>query len=124
MRLPGAVAFLVGLVLALPASAQVTVKRGAVVYTGSASNTSAPATIQESKVRDATKEWQKIQAEGIDLDSAQGKQLVQQMNAKIRDAVKDVATAESRDFVTRSGDITDKQGREVTDLTDKVIQKL
>mgnify|MGYP000932418783 CR=1 FL=1 len=66
----------------------------------------------------------KPSAATIDLDSAQGKQLVQQMNAKIRDAVKDVATAESRDFVTRSGDITDKQGREVTDLTDKVIQKL
>jgi hypothetical protein len=41
-------------------------KRGAVVYHGSASNTTAPATIEETTVRDATPEWRKIQAEGID----------------------------------------------------------
>lgn len=62
--------------LAGSAVAQVTLKRGAVVYQGSASNTSAPASIDETKVRDATKEWKKIQADGIDVDSAQGKQLI------------------------------------------------
>lgn len=114
----------VALLFAGSLAAQVTVKRGAVVYTGSASNTSAPATVDETKVKEATKEWQKIQDEGIDVGSAQGKQLVAQMNTKIREAVKDVATAESRDMVTRSGDISDKQGRDVVDLTDKVIAKL
>lgn len=125
MRLPSAVAFAAFVLGCLaPLTAQVTVKKGAVVYTGSASNTSAPATIDETKVRDASKEWQKIQSEGIDPDSAQGKQLLAQMHSKIREAVKAVATAESRDLVTRASDITDKQGRDVVDVTDKVIAKL
>jgi len=109
---------------AAPTVAQVTVKKGAVIYTGSASNTSAPATIDETKVRDASKEWKKIQAEGIDPDSAQGKQLLAQMHTRIREAVKAVAADESRDLVTRASDITDKQGRAVLDVTDKVIAKL
>ncbi len=104
--------------------AQVVVKKGAVVYHGSASNTSAPATVQESKVKEATPEWKKIQAEAIDTDSAHGKQLLAQMNNRIREAVKAVAEAESRDMVTRADDITDKQGRDVVDLTDKVVTKV
>lgn len=104
--------------------AQVTVKSGAVVYHGSASNTSAPATIDEGKVREATPEWKKIQAEGIDPDSAQGKQLMVRMNTRIQDAVRSVAAAENRDLVTRKDDISDRQGREVTDLTDKVAKKV
>lgn len=111
-------------VLVAAAAAQVGLKRGAVVYHGSASNTSAPATIDEMRVRDATPEWKKMQAEGIDADSAQGKQLVVQMNNRIREAVKAVATTESRDMVARKDDITDKQGREVMDLTDKVVSKV
>ena len=107
-----------------PVAAQVTLKRGAVVFHGSASNTTAPATIDDSKVRDATKEWQKIQSEGIDPDSAQGKQLIAQMNGKIRDAVKAAATAENRDMVARKGDISDRQGRDDVDLTDKVVAQL
>lgn len=103
---------------------QVTLKRGAVVFHGSASNTSAPATIQEGKVREATREWQKIQGDGVDPDSAQGRQLIAQMNAKIRDAVRAVATAENRDLVARKGDIADAQGRDVADLTDLVIAQL
>jgi hypothetical protein len=110
--------------LALPLAAQVTVKRGAVVYQGSASNTTAPASVNEGKLRDATPEWKKIQADGIDVDSAQGRQLLGQMNTRIRDAVKDVAASERRDMVTRKDDITDKQGRDVVDLTDKVVKKL
>ena len=110
--------------LACSLSAQVTLKRGAVVYTGSAANTTAPATIDEKKVKEATSEWRTIQAEGIDLDSARGKQLLQQMNGKVREAVKAVAGEESRDLVVRSKDIADDQGREVVDLTDKVVEKL
>lgn len=114
----------VSLCLAASLVCQVTLKRGAVVFHGSASNTSAPATIQEAKVREATREWQKIQADGIDPDSAQGKQLIAQMNGKIRDAVKAAATAEGRDMVARKGDISDTQGRDVVDLTDKVVAQL
>lgn len=110
--------------LVAPAWAQVGVKKGAVVYHGSASNTSAPATIDETKAREATAEWKKIQAEGIDTTSAHGKQLLVQMNNRIREAVKSVAETEGRDMVARKDDITDKQGREVVDLTDKVVAKL
>lgn len=105
-------------------AAQVTLKRGAVVYFGSAANTTAPAVVDETKVKEATKEWQKIQSDGIDVDSAQGKQLLQQMNAKVREAVKAIATDESRDLVVREKDISDKQGKDIVDLTDKVVAKL
>lgn len=104
--------------------AQVGVKKGAVVYHGSASNTSAPAVIEESRVRESTREWKKMQVEGIDADSAQGRQLMAQMNNRIRDAVKQIAVAESRDMVTRKDDITDKHGKDVVDLTDKVASKV
>jgi hypothetical protein len=106
------------------ATAQVKLKRGAVVYSGSAANTSAPATIDEARVRDATSEWQRIQAEGIDVDSAQGKQLIGKMKNRIREAVKAVAVDESRDLVVRNDDIADEMGKSVLDLTDKVIDKL
>lgn len=106
------------------ASAQVTVKKGAMVYHGSASNTTAPATIDETKVKEASPEWKRIQAEGIDTNSAHGKQLIVQMNNRIREAVRSVAEAESRDMVARKDDITDKQGRDVMDLTDKVVSKV
>lgn len=112
------------LLLVAAVTAQVKLKRGAVVYTGSASNTSAPATIDETKVREATEEWKRIQSEGIDPDSAQGKQLLVKMKNRIRDAVKSVATDESRDLVVRKDDISDEQGKEVLDLTDKVVDKL
>lgn len=104
--------------------AQITVKSGAVVYHGSASNTSAPATIDEAKVKEATPEWKKMQAEAIDPDSAQGKQLVVRMNTRIQDAVRSVAAAENRDLVTRKDDISDRQGRDIVDLTDKVAKKV
>ncbi|MEO6594302.1 MAG: hypothetical protein ABIP94_06080 [Planctomycetota bacterium] len=110
--------------IVVPLFAQVTLKRGAVVYFGSASNTSAPATVSETKLRDATKEWQKIQAEAIDHNSAQGKQLIAQMSSSMKEAVKAIAAAEGRDLVVRKDDITDQQGRDVVDLTDKVVAKL
>lgn len=104
--------------------AQVKVKRGAVVYTGSASNTSAPATVDEKKLREATPEWQAIKDEDIDPSSARGKQLIVKMNKRIREAVKSVASNESRDMVTRKKDLTDAQGKEVVDLTDKVVDEI
>ena len=110
--------------LSAPLAAQVTLKRGAVVYCGNASNTTAPAFVDEAKAKEATKEWQKIQSEGIDPDSAQGKQLLQKMNSKVREALKWVAQDESGDRVVRKDDFLDKQGKEAVDLTDKVVAKL
>lgn len=117
-------ACLVSLLLVCSAAGQVTLEKGAVVYQGSAANTSAPATIKEDEVRDATPEWQKIEDEGIDPDSARGRQLIAKMNKRIRSAVKSVAGAESRDMVTREKDLKDAKGREVVDLTDEVVAKL
>ena len=119
-----ALSTLLACLCAAPAFAQVTLKRGAVVYCGSAANTSAPATVDHEKVRDATPEWQKIENEGIDPDSARGRQLITKMNSRIRKAVRSVATDEGRDLVTRESDVQDDQGREVVDLTDEVVSKL
>ena len=110
--------------LAGAVSAQVTLKRGAVVFHGSAANTTAPATIDWEKVRGVTVEWQKIEAEGIPEKSAHGKQLIRKMNQRVREAVRSVASDESCDLVVREGDIADDQGRSVSDLTDLVITKV
>ena len=110
--------------LAATASAQVSLKKKAVVYVGSAANTTAPATLVAKKVRSATPEWKKIKSDGIDPDSARGKQLITKMNSRIRKAVSSVATDEGRDLVTRESDVQDDQGREVVDLTDEVVSKL
>ncbi len=112
------------LLVAASLPAQVVVKKGGVVYHGSASNTSAPAMIQEGKVKEATPEWKRIQAEGIDQGSAQGKQLLVQMTTRIKNAAKEAAEEAGRDMVARKDDITDKQGRDVVDLTDKVVAKV
>ena len=105
-------------------SAQVTLERGAVVYHGSMANTTAPATIDDEKVRVVTLEWQTIESEGIGLESARGRLLVQKMNQRVREAVRAVASEEGRDLVVRDNDIADHHGREIVDLTDEVISKL
>ena len=110
--------------LAMTLSAQVTLRKGAVVYHGSSANTTAPATVDEKKVRAATPEWQKVKSEGIDPDSARGKQLITRMNKRIRKAVKRIADSESCDLVTRKKDLKDDRGRPVEDLTDLVVAKI
>ena len=110
--------------LAATASAQVSLKKKAVVYIGSAANTTAPATVVAKKVRAATPEWKKIESDGIDPDSARGKQLITKMNQRIRKAVKAVADSENRDMVTRKKDMKDDRGRDVVDLTDLVIAEI
>ena len=115
---------LLAVLLAASVSAQVTLKKKAVVYVGSAAITTAPATLDASKVRLATPEWKKIQGSGIDPSSARGKQLITKMNLRIRQAVKAVADAEGRDMVTRKKDLKDDRGRDVVDLTDLVITEI
>lgn len=120
---------LTGICLALAlgatcALAQVEVKSDAVVYFGSASNTSAPAVIDEQKVREATTEWQTIQAEGVRRGSARYMLLVGEMDRRIRAAARTAASNASKDLVVRSGDITNDNGRTAVDLTSDVIANL
>jgi hypothetical protein len=124
MRITLIVGLFLSTLLSVTASAQVTLKKGAVVYTGSAANTTAPATINEKKVRASTPEWQKITDEGIDPQSARGKQLITRMNSRISQAVESIADAESKDMVTRRKDLKDDRGRTVIDLTSKVVAKI
>ena len=104
--------------------AQVDLNSDAVVYFGAAANTSAPASINETKVKEATTEWQTIQAEGVRPGSARYRLLTAEMDKRIREAVKNAATAASKDMVVRSGDVANANGKDVVDLTDKVIAKL
>lgn len=115
---------LLAALLVASASAQVSLKKKAVIYVGSAANTTAPATLDAAKVRLSTPEWKKIQRAGIDPASARGKQLITKMNQRIRTAVKSVADSEGRDMVTREKDMKDDRGREVMDLTDLVISEI
>lgn len=112
------------LISASSAMAQVDLKSDAVVYFGSASNTSAPAVIDEQKVREATPEWQTIQAEGVRRGSARYMLLVAEMDRRIRTAAQSAAAASSKDLVVRSGDITNANGKTSVDLTNDVIAKL
>ena len=106
------------------ALAQVDLKQDAVVYFGSASNTSAPAMIDETKVRKATPEWQKIQAEGVRRGSARYILLMGEMDNRIRSAAQAVAGATGKDLIVRKGDIVDAQGKTVADVTSKIIREL
>ena len=98
MNLPIRNASAIAIALLLSATqslAQVDLKTDAVVYFGSASNTSAPATIDQAKVRKATPEWQKIQAEGVRRGSARYILLMGEMDKRIRKAARAAASAAS-----------------------------
>lgn len=103
---------------------QVTLKQGAVVYFGTATKTTAPASIDEDKVREATPEWKTIQAEGVKKGSARYKLLIAEMEKRIREAVRAAAEHSSNDLVVRSGDVEDAKGKEVADLTSEVISQI
>jgi Skp family chaperone for outer membrane proteins len=112
------------LISAACALAQVELKSDAVVFFGSASNTSAPATIDEQRVREATPEWKTIQSEGVRRGSARYRLLMAEMDKRIRDAARNAASSSSKDLVVRKGDIDDDQGKTVADLTSDVIANL
>jgi Skp family chaperone for outer membrane proteins len=116
---------LLSLALAAPnAIAQVKLKGSAVVYCGAASQTSAPASIDEKRVRDATPEWQTIRSEGVKHGSARYALLVAEADKRIKEAVKAASSDAGKDLVVRSGDVEDAQGKDVADITDQVIAKL
>jgi hypothetical protein len=108
---------------ALPAQG-VGLKKDAVVYCGSASNSTAPAAIDDDKVREATPEWKTIQSEGVKKGTARYKLLIAEMDKRIRAAVKAAAGRTSHDLVVNKGDVEDARGKEVADLTADVIARL
>lgn len=112
-------------VLGAVAPAQgVALKKDAVVYFGSASNTTAPASIDEEKVKEATQEWKTIQSEGVKKGTARYKLLVAEMDKRIRTAVKAVAGSASHDLVVGKGGVENARGKDVADITAEVIGKL
>ena len=110
---------------ATPAHAQgIAVKRGAQVLHGSASNTSHPAVIDAKEVEKNTPEYKTMKADGVQKGSARYEILVAKMHERIKQACKTAAEAEGNDCVVRKGDIKDKRGLSVTDITDEVIDEL
>ncbi|GAB4142793.1 MAG: hypothetical protein Fur0037_10120 [Planctomycetota bacterium] len=103
---------------------QVDLKSGAVIYFGSESNTTAPAEIDEAKVLEATPEWQTIKTEGVRKGSARYRILMGEASKRIRMAVREVATSSGKDLVVRSGDVADARGKNVTDITAEVVERL
>jgi Skp family chaperone for outer membrane proteins len=80
--------------------------------------------IDEARVRRATAEWQTIEAEGVRRGSARYMLLMSDMDRRIRNAVHKAAADASKDLVVRQGDVSDRKGRPVVDLTDEVIARL
>jgi len=107
-----------------PVAAQVDLRTDAVIYFGSACNSSGPATIDEIKVRNATPEWQQIRAHGISRGSARYILLMGAMDRKIRAAAQQAVAISGQDLLVRAGDITDRRGKTVVNLTSLVIANL
>lgn len=95
--------------------------KDAVVYFGSPSNCSSPATIDYGKVKNATPEWRTIQREGVRSGSARYNLLTTAMHDRIVAAVRKAAGRRGCDLVVRQGDITADGGLTVVDLTGDVI---
>jgi len=106
------------------AVAQVTVKRNAMVLYGSAANTSNPATIDMKKVEKKTPEYKTIKSDGVRKGTARYELLVAKMHKRIKTAAKAAAESQSCDCVIRKGDIKDKKGKSVSDLTEETIEQL
>ncbi|MHC4515437.1 MAG: hypothetical protein ACYTGW_20805 [Planctomycetota bacterium] len=113
------------LMLAVVTAAQgIKTKRSAVVFYGSPTTCSQPATIDYKKVRKATPEWKTIRSEGVRKGSGRYDLLISAMNGRIKRACKSAAEAGGRDCVVREGDIKDARGLSVQDLTKGVIGAL
>ena len=98
--------------------------KGAMVFCGSESNCTKPATIRYVKVRDATPEWQEIQADGVRKGSARYTLLMARMGRRIKAACDVAAGDAGHDLVVNQGDISDPRGLDVADITDQVIDEL
>ncbi len=116
-------AFLAFGAVSLPAQG-VKLGSGPIVFCGSASNCTKPATIRYEAVRDATPEWQTIESDGVRKGSARYTLLTARMGQRIKAAADAVAGSEGHDLVVNEGDIEDARGLEVSDITDQVVQAL
>ena len=113
------------LALAASAAAQgVRLKRSSVVLCGSDSNCSKPATIDFKKVQKQTEQWRQIRSEGVREGTARYQILMNKMVQNIRAACRAAAPDAGVDLVVRKGDIMDKRGLTVVDLTEEVIDNL
>ena len=116
-------AFLAFGAVSLPAQG-VKLTSSPIVFGGSASNCTKPATIGYDDVRDATPEWQTIESDGVRKGRARYTLLTARMGQRIKAAADAVAGREGHDLVVNEGDIDDAQGLEVADITEQVIQAL
>ena len=120
-----ALTLVAALLLAVVASAQgVTLRSNSVVFYGSPTTCSQPATIDYKKVRTATPEWQTIRSKGVRKGSARYALLISAMNSRLKRACQSVAEGAGRDCVVRKGDIKDSRGLSVRDLTKGVMSAL
>ena len=116
-------AFLAFGAVALPAQG-VKLTSGPIVFCGSASNCTKPATVRYEEVRDATPEWQTIESDGVRKGSARYTLLTARMGQRMKAAADTVARNEGHDLVVNEEGIEDARDLEVADITDQVVQAL
>ena len=120
-----ALTFVAAVMLAVVASAQgIRLRSSSVVFYGSPTSCTQPATIDYKKVRTATPEWQTIRSQGVRKGSGRYDLLISRMNTRVNRACKSAAMAIGRDCVVRKGDIKDPRGLSVRDLTKGVMNAL
>lgn len=108
-----------------PAMAQgIVCEAGAVVFHGSSSNASHPATIDMKKVEKETPEYKTIKSEGVKKGSARYEILLSKMHERIKNAARLAAEARGCDCVVRSDDVKDARGLALIDLSKEVIDLL
>ncbi|MCB9890528.1 MAG: hypothetical protein H6832_08270 [Planctomycetes bacterium] len=105
------------------ASAGLQVKKADVLW-GNAHRSKDPAEIDVQMAVDATPEGRRIVEEAIEKGSAQYDILMAKAQARVRRVVSQVAIAEGRDCVVRTGSYRNPDGLSVVDLTDKIVAAL
>ncbi len=99
-------------------------RRSAVVLFGAAGSCTQPAEIDYKKVSKKTPEYKTIRSEGVSKGSARYSILMSKMKKRIKRACRLAAQDGGNDLVVRKGDIADKRGQTVKDLSSAVISKL
>lgn len=102
----------------------VRLQRGAQPIVGSAAFCTQPATISMSRVEVATPEGREIRRDNVQPGSARYQLLQARMQQRIRRVCQQVARDAGRDLVVRAGDIADRRGLQVEDLTADVVQAM
>lgn len=102
----------------------VSMKKGAKVFYGEPSTCSRPATIRFDELKESTDEWKRIQSEGIKEGSATYIILMNTINTKINNAVKDYCKNAVYDMACEEGSIKNSNGLPVNDITDDILPNL